>query len=220
MSNIVTIAYSTEGTTDKRFLESIIKKTFEEVAFGCDGAIEVYDPVYIKAPKSGSFIDDMEFLSKEAHNIGSNVFCIHIDSDDQNDANVIDFKINPLVSAINMLGNDACKNIVAIVPIRMSEAWMLADKDLLKEEMNTTKSNAELGIHRAPESVADPKQLIIDAIRISQEHLPKRRNRLTIGELYQPVGQNISIDYLDKLVSFRKFKSSIEEAFRRLNFLH
>jgi hypothetical protein len=32
MSNIVIIGFATEGATDVRFLESIIRRTFEEVA--------------------------------------------------------------------------------------------------------------------------------------------------------------------------------------------
>ncbi|MCO6491039.1 MAG: hypothetical protein J5I98_21660 [Phaeodactylibacter sp.] len=45
MSNIVTIGFVTEGTTDVRFLENIIKRAFEEIAFDCSGEIEVYDPI-------------------------------------------------------------------------------------------------------------------------------------------------------------------------------
>ena len=52
MANILTIAYTTEGSTDERFLNTIIKKVFEEVAFECDGVIEVYDPVFLNFPQN------------------------------------------------------------------------------------------------------------------------------------------------------------------------
>lgn len=220
MGNIITIAYTTEGSTDKRFLESVIRKTFEEVALKCEGSIEVYDPVYIELAKSGTFIHDMELLLKDAFKIGSNVVCFHADADNKNDHDVFQYKIEPLNSLLEKLGNDTCKNIVSIVPIRMSEAWMLADKKLLKEEIGTTISDIELNINKQPEAVADPKEVIIEALRIAQDHLPKRRNRITISELYQPIGQSISITELDKLSSFRKFKSSVENAFIKLNFLY
>lgn len=220
MSNIITIAYTTEGTTDQRFLGSIIKKTFEEIAVECEGSIEVYDPIYIKSAKTGSFINNMKLLATEAFKIGSNVICIHFDADDYNDYNVFNFKINPMCSVIELLGDDACKNIVSIVPVTMSEAWMLADKKLFKEEIGTTKTNAELNINKQPETIADPKAVIVEALKIAQDHLPKRRNRITINELYQPIGQNISINELEKLASFTKFKLSVRAAFVKLNYLY
>jgi hypothetical protein len=45
MANILTIAYTTEGTTDERFLKSIISKVFEDAAFDCESQIEIFDPV-------------------------------------------------------------------------------------------------------------------------------------------------------------------------------
>ena len=35
------IGFVTEGTTDHRFLETIIQKTFEDIAFECDNQIEI-----------------------------------------------------------------------------------------------------------------------------------------------------------------------------------
>ncbi|RYX83698.1 hypothetical protein EON73_03730, partial [bacterium] len=109
MSNIVTIAYTTEGSTDRRFLESIIKKTFEEVAFKCLGSVEVYDPVYIRTAKSGTFIGDIELLLKEAFKIGINIVCFHVDADDKTDHNVFHHKIEPIGFLLEKLGDDACK---------------------------------------------------------------------------------------------------------------
>ncbi|RYX84400.1 DUF4276 family protein [bacterium] len=220
MANIITIAYTTEGSTDKRFLESIIKKTFEEIAIKCEGSIEVYDPVYIKPNKNGTFIDNAELLLKEAFEIGSNVVCFHIDADDTNDHAVFQYKVEPINDLIEILGDDICKNVVSIVPVRMSEAWMLADKILLKEEIGTVKTDAQLNINKHSETIADPKELIVEALRIAQDNLPKRRNRITINELYQPIGQRVSIIELEKLPSFQKFKASVEAAFIKLNFLH
>ena len=45
------IGFVTEGSTDYRFLESIIQRTFEDVAFDCDGEIEILPVQYFE--KSG-----------------------------------------------------------------------------------------------------------------------------------------------------------------------
>ena len=102
----------------------------------------------------------------------------------------------------------------------MTEAWMLADKELLKEEIGTTMSNTDLGINRSPESIADPKETIKNALDIAQSHLSGRRSRINIGDLYQPIGQKITMEHLEKLESFNKFKLSVENALKKLKYLN
>lgn len=221
MSNILTIAYTTEGSTDQRFLKSIISKVFEDAAFGCQGTIDIFDPIFIKFPKKADFVRDLMEVSAEAHSIGINVLCVHVDADDKSDEQVKQFKLNPAFTAIEkQQKNVSCKNLVAIIPIHMTEACMLADKDLLKDEIGTDMSNTDLGISRPPEMIADPKKNIENALSIAQAHLPKRRKKILIEDLYQPIGQKVAIEKLETLSSFNKFKISVEEALRKLNYLN
>ncbi|OQP59258.1 hypothetical protein A3860_38040 [Niastella vici] len=221
MSNILTIGYTTEGTTDQRFLKTIILKVFEELAFYCEGDIEVFEPIFIEFPKENGFINDVLEVALKASTAGINVLCIHVDADNSKDEDVNKFKFTPANAALlNKEEKKYCKNIVPIIPIHMTEAWMLADKDLLKEEMCTNKSNVDLKINRDPESIADPKKTIEDALVIAQAHLPRRRFRIEIGDLYQPIGQKIPIPKLENLDSFKKFKHSAIEALKKLNYLH
>jgi len=120
----------------------------------------------------------------------------------------------------NTQGERLCKNLVAIVPVQMTEAWMLSDKALLKAEIGTSINNRDLGIDRSPEAYADPKQAIKTAIRRARQGLTRRRRRdLTIAELYSPVGQKISLDALEGLASYQKFKKAVKGAFRKMNYL-
>ncbi|MGZ3755692.1 MAG: hypothetical protein ACXVAY_15690 [Mucilaginibacter sp.] len=219
MSNIVTVGYTAEGTTDQRFLEAIIKKTIENIADECEGSLEVYDPVFFSFPKQG-FIDGVVEIAKKAHNNGIFILCVHTDADDMRDANILNAKINPAFEAVNSINDGVCKNLVPIVPITMSEAWMLANKNLFKSEINTTLSDDNLHINRNPETIANPKQIIEEAIRIAQSHLPRRRDKITISELYLSIGQKIEIEDLERLTSFIKFKTAVRTAFMNLNYLH
>jgi hypothetical protein len=220
MSNILTIAYVTEGKTDQRFLENIIRKTFEDVAFECEGEIEVYDPVYLKSKNLEKFVDDIVSSAGEALRRGINVLCVHVDADDVDDKSVRENKIGPALRAIKELPpEEACKILVAIIPIQMSESWMLADKELLKSEIGTDKSNQELGIDKNPEAVADAKFVIKRALDIAQAHLPRRRRRIEIAELYQPIGQKVAIEKLSELRSYCRFRDEVRAAFKELNYL-
>lgn len=215
------IGLITEGTTDNRFLESITKRTFEEIGFDCNGDIEIFvKPLAINKTNLG-FVDYVRHASKRGvEEFGISVLCVHADADDIDDTKAYNYKIIPAKEILKGLDKDEyCTLLTPLIPVQMIEAWMLADKDLLKKEIGTAKSDNELGINKLPEQVRDPKTVIENAIRISMEHLPKRRRGLNIGELYQPLGQKISLVELDKLDSFKKFKEEIRQAYHALNYM-
>jgi hypothetical protein len=216
----VIIGFTSEGSTDVRFLESVIQRSFEEIAFECSGQIEIL-PVQFIEKRGDSFIQMVEDCARHAEELGVMILCVHTDADSPTDRERFNTKINPSFLAVSKLENEpVCKNLVAIVPVRMTEAWMLSDTKLLRDEIGTTKRDNELGIHKFPESYADPKKAIEDAIRTARQGFAKRRRRnLTIAELYLPIGQKLDLDKLDLLPSYRRFKEAIRDAFRKLNYL-
>lgn len=219
MSNIVTIGFVTEGATDVRFLENIIKRTFEEIAFDCSGEIEVYDPVNLGSAK-GPFIEAVVSKAKEAYKKGLMVLCVHADADASTDQNTFTNKIDPAFQRIAGSDEALCRNLAAIVPVRMTEAWMLADKETLKKEIGADVPIRDLGLNRPPERVSDPKSAISDAIRMAYSNTPRRRPRISIADLYLPLGQKARMEELERLSSYRKFRSAVREVYRSLNYLH
>ena len=120
---------------------------------------------------------------------------VHTDSDCNSDELIFDSKIIPANEVLLLQDeNEYCKTMVPIVPIQMTEAWMIADKELLKSEIGVEKTDTELGIHLNPESISDPKKTIENIIRISKEDMTKRkRNKgLDISDLYQIIGQKLN----------------------------
>ncbi len=217
----VIIGFTTEGSTDVRFLKSVIQRTFEDVAFECSGQVEVLPVQYIEK-QNGNFIEVVKHYAQKAEKLGVMVLCVHADADEPTDAKAFNDKLNPAFDAIKtQQGEDACKNLVATVPVQMTEAWMLSDKDLLKVEIGTTKNDAELGLHRLPELYTNPKEAIESAIRIARQDLTKRRrHKLTIAELYLTIGQKVSLNKLENLHSYQKFKEAVRIAFQELGYLH
>jgi Domain of unknown function (DUF4276) len=219
MSNILLVGYITEGKTDKRFLESVIKRTFEDIAFDCTSEIIVYDVQYIDVPKI-DFVSQIEKAATQSFQQGVMVLCVHVDADTESDKDVFINKIEPAFNHVNKMAQEVCKNLVAVVPIQMTEAWMLADIDLIKDEIGTTLSNETLGLNKNPEIISDPKDTIKEAIRLSFSAYPKRRNKLQINELYAPIGQKISLQKLGKVKSYIKFRDAVRQSFINLNYLN
>lgn len=217
MSNILQIGYTVEGVTDKRFFSNIIRKTFEHAVFNCSSDIEVYEPEPLEKHGEG-FIEQIKNITRDFSYF--HVICIHCDSDDPSPQNVLNYKINPAIDAVRNI-EDACKNLVPIIPVQMTEAWMLADYNLLKTKIGTTKTNLELNLPRKNriEAIPNPKQLISDIIRISQSETSRRRRSLSLSNLYSPISQELSIDNLLELNSFNNFYANVLNSLTYLNYL-
>lgn len=213
----------TEGSTDNRFLKSVVERTLDEVAFECKSEIET-ELLVIDIEKTGlSFQEQVLKASLGGDNrYGIMILCAHTDADSSTDSSAFENKLGPAIDALQQQEDDSyCKLIVPVVPIYMTEAWMLADTELLKSQIGTDKSDQELGLSRNPENIARPKEVIQEAIRIARADMPKKRRKdLNISELYQPIGQEIDLNHLEDLSAYRKFKKSMREAFRTLNLLH
>lgn len=219
MSNIIQIAYTTEGSTDERFLGHIIERTFETLLFESTNDIEIYPPVHI-SDKAESFNQTIVSIAEKYSFF--NVICVHCDADSPSSDNIMKRKIIPAFDIVEKT-NYACKNLVAIIPVQMTEAWMLADIDLLIREIGTSLSCENLNLpckSKQVEAIANPKYRIEDALRIAQSHVAKRRNRIKINDLYTPIAQRISIQNLEALPSFRNFFISARQSLIKLNYLH
>lgn len=224
MSNFILAGLFTEGNTDIRFLSSVVERTLQDVAFDCTGNIETKLEI-INIQKGNLGFNDQVL---EASRVGFDKFGIillfvHTDSDNLNDELVFNSKIIPANEMLLIQdGNLYCKEMVAIVPVQMTESWMIADKQLLKNEIGVDKTDAELGIHLNPELINDPKSQIESIIRLSKEDQTKRKRSkgLNISELYQIIGQKIELNELQKVPSYLKFKNSLIHKLKELNFYH
>lgn len=224
MSNFILAGLFTEGATDNRFLSSVVERTLEDIAFDCTGDIETKVEIITINKTNLNFNEQVLEASRIAlDKFGILLIFVHTDSDNFNDEIIFQSKILPAQELLSAQDESVfCKNMVAIVPIKMTESWMIADKELLKSEIGIDKTDAELGIHSNPESIANPKTLIEQIIRISKEDITKRkRNKgLNISDLYQIIGQKIELSELEKLSSYAKFKEALIHKLKELNFYH
>lgn len=223
MSNFILAGLFTEGTTDNRFLLSVVERTLEDVAFDCTGDIETKVEI-ITIDKTGlGFNEQVLAASRLAFDkFGILLLFVHTDSDAPSDDVIFQTKILPAQKLLLEQDDNYCKNLIALVPIQMTESWMVADKELLKDEIGVYKTNSELDIHLNPELINNPKSVIENIIRISKEDLTKRRRNknLSISDLYQILGQTIELTKLEELSSYLKFKESIIAKLKELNFYH
>jgi len=206
------IAYLSEGETDVRFLRAIIRRTFEDI-LQREGKV----PIEVLEPTNFGK-GNLEHV-QEIHDqlVGYRLICIHTDADAREETKAFQERIQPLINELRRLGGVQQKalEVVPIVPVQMTEAWMLADKALLKEEIQTTKNDQVLKLNIRPELPADPKVVIEEAIRLADA-----QDRVQIGELYEPLGQIIALEKLKHLPSYKRFYERAVNGIRQLNLIH
>lgn len=220
MSYQLFLGYTFEGTTDKVFYKSIIERTISDIL--CSYSNKDVEIILTPFNKDGdSFVEQAINSIKKGYLENSiDIFYIHSDADDSTIDNVIENKFEPLLKAASSIEEINECEIIPIIPVYMTESWMLADFDLFKKEISTTKTKAQLSLSGNPEQFTDPKLKIIEALRITNSELPKKRRKdLLISDLYQIIGQKIEIEKLMTLDSFNKFYINSFEFLKNLNLI-
>lgn len=222
------IAFSAEGPTDYRFLETIMNRTIEDIVYSdCTTSIDIESIIILPTKKLGLSFD--EYVLKAAEDAiihGAQLLIVHSDSDKDTYDERIAHKFTPARNAMLQSNNqdivDYEPYLIPIIPIRMIEAWMLADKELLKEEIGTNLPDAQLGLTGEPEQIAHPKDSINRAIQIAKENSKRKRKVMVddISQLYDIMGSRLSIDRLERLTSYQKFTDELKRGFRALGYLH
>lgn len=212
-----------EGTTDVRFLRLIIDKLLFELQWECHKQVEFFSLEEVSA-QGDTFVEKMLDAARVAwQERGMEILFIHADSDNRTEDAVWHNKFQPLFQALEGTPDDEyCPQVVPTIPVQMIESWMLADKELFKRLINAKdKQDAQLGIEKDPEQYSDPKQTIVEAIRKASEGKPrKRRDEVTISDLYDMLGNSLSLDKLRQIPSFSRFEGRVKEALRSLGLMH
>ena len=220
--NTLVISLLPEGATDIRFLSNIIIRTaFDILIEKADGQVDVSDLIILN--KSKKYGRDYQILQAAKESYGYHILIVHSDADENSDKEAFENRIYPGFSLVEDEVGKICKNLVPIVPIRMTEAWMIADKNTLKEEIGTDKDELQLELNfpiKNVEAIAEPKEKIKKAIQLACLENPSRLARINIADLYLPLGQKVDLSILNHLGSYRKFKKYLTEALKKINYIH
>jgi hypothetical protein len=113
---------------------------------------------------------------------------------------------------------------VPVIPVRMSEAWLLIDEKAIRIAAGNPQGVTPLRLPRVRdlESLSDPKDVLRDAILDASTFTGRRRDRLRrdLPERVQRVAQLIG-DYsqLRALSAFRRFEEDLATVLEQMNWL-
>jgi hypothetical protein len=109
-------------------------------------------------------------------------------------------------------GDERAERLIPVVPVRKTEAWVLADGDALRSVLGINWTDVRLGVPaRAAdvERVPDPKVPIREIVG---------RLKRPIEDFYEELAESISLERLGDVPSFAGMRSQICETLAELGY--
>lgn len=111
---------------------------------------------------------------------------------------------------------------VALVPVRMTEAWFLHDEEAIRRASGNPNGRAQLDLPnpKRVESLPDPKQTLFDALRTASERHGRRLARLEreLGTMRARVGELVrDFEPLRAAPAFDEFLQELDRALESSN---
>jgi hypothetical protein len=142
------------------------------------------------------------------------LFFVHRDADTAG----LEVRREEILSAAEQAGRDI--SVVPVVPVRMTEAWLLIDEAAIRMAADNPKGSMALGLPpriAALEDKADPKTLLYQALTAACDQRGRRLARFLPRTRTTKVANGIK-DFasLRQLNSFRVFEQTLKSALDRL----
>lgn len=193
-----------EGPTDYDLLLPLLFKLTAELVARYPGSFDdLPDPLKI---------DEHSRVKKRAQRIAEaierhpecRVVVVHADAD--GDARrAREERIEPGITEARRRLGDRVPPIVACVPVREIEAWMLADEAAFRELVG---KHAELRLPREPERSSEPDRDLDAIFRLAHRKRPR--------DMYAFMGKNLGLPALRRLPAFRAFEAELTAALEQL----
>lgn len=110
----------------------------------------------------------------------------------------------------------ACQSrLVKLIPVRMTEAWLLADAARVRQVAGNSRGRTPLGIPSDLESDPDPKRTLLAALNAAAETSGRRRDAMNrrFPSLRRQLIETLDVEGpVNRLSSFRAFRDSLVAA--------
>lgn len=207
------MAFCGEGTTDERLFRNLTERIAQDILIENNQTTEI-EWLYLRRPKRSSEDALLQAASeaKEQH-----VLIFHRDADCRSRDECLQNHFNSGLQKIHkMNASNRIKHVIPAIPIQESEAWMLCDKELLRNLLETDLNYQELELTyqiKRVETIRDLKAVIQNAINIHRTQLPprKRKRAVELPDLYERFGTEVKIEKLMQLSSFATYERDLRD---------
>ncbi|RIV40619.1 DUF4276 family protein [Micromonospora radicis] len=204
----LTSALVSEGSSDDQFLPRLLGRALTELCnTEFEDAVDVADVQPIRDRSGPSSVADVIRLVDQ-HRASFSMIFFHRDQGTNADRVATEW-----IQPIREMWGSRAEQLVALVPVRETEAWLLADGDALRSALGVPNwSDASMGLPAQPaqvERLPDPKRVLSDVMqRVSRSRT----------DHFTQLGEIVSLDRLRAVPAYRRWWIETREALVRLNY--
>lgn len=218
MTALVLALYA-EGHADEGFLPVIIQRTAEQIlAQRGRTVVDVLEPINLNHTIDRQFPTRVERMLEAARRAsGYHALIVHADADYPTPERALLERFSPgqtKVRQARQAQESVCEHLVPIIPVQMTEAWMLADPDALREVIGVNLTTDAIGAPMHPhqvESDPDPKQTLNAVIEKALAQRARRRRRIALRSIYEPLARQISLARLIGVPAYQQFVADLTQ---------
>ena len=212
------LALFAEGQTDHRFLPPILSRLTEDICLrdGLDVEMSEVRGIHSLVRSSEATREERIFNAALDSQGAWHILFIHTDGDGNPPASRAE-RIEPALRRV-LTEIEGTRTVVAVVPVRTTEAWALCDPNALRRAIGIRLSAEDLAFTGSVESIADPKATLRD---IGERVAGRRGARRTLGSEHflRRLGEYIALDQLRGVPAFQQLESDLREALTRLHII-
>jgi Domain of unknown function (DUF4276) len=209
-----------EGAADAGFLLPLLRRLCEYLASDADDMVEVAEVIALADAHEDRRLDRDERIERAARAADGAwvVLFIHADADARDQRAAVSQRVRPAIERLAPLLAGK-RQAVAVVPVRMTEAWALADPDALRTVVGATMDDDALGLTAALahgiERANDPKALLEGALLAARP----RARPAQLAAYRGRIGETASLARLQRLAAFRHLEADLRAALLALGIL-
>ncbi|GGL97360.1 MULTISPECIES: DUF4276 family protein [Micromonospora] len=192
--------FVSEGTSDLPLADLV-----ESLFVGAGASVRLSKPDYSLLPKVSK--DVRSRVQAGLKLVGGTVDLIVVHRDADNAGHHA--RQQEIRTAVQPIGGTAA--LVPVIPVRMTEAWLLLDETAIRQVAGNPRGRVDLGLpkHHQVESIADPKELLRTCLVRASEAGGRRReavgkrfnqHRRQLLERLDPQGPVVRLDSWARLV--------------------
>lgn len=183
---------------------------------------DVNDPVIINDDvQSARRALESRVLEAARKASGCHALIIHADSDYPTRDRAYQERFLPGADLVHRTSGAICKSLIPVIPVRSTEAWMLADSEALSSVIGIDIDLEAVGIPvqaSQVENIAHPKDVLNHVIRSTSSSTSGRRRRINAASIHEPLARVVRLDRLLQVPSFRQFADDLLAVLRDLHF--
>lgn len=216
------LAFCAEGSTDHRFFPILIQRTARRI-IEQQSTMNIIIPPIISVGFEKSGLKRAEHILQAAcEATGSHVLIVHADADEPAPGKAFLERFQPGYQLVQRSDEKLCKTLVPVIPVYMTEAWMLADANALREAIGIDIDIYQLGAPKRAKQVeayANPKQVLKQIVEEAYAKKSRRHRSVEIDYLYELLPYEIRLERLNAVPAYRQFVHDLTDAFKTLNLL-